>query len=72
MLMAALGTSRHMPAERVGPAGLNRRHDLELAQTDMSGIGPPPRGAMGTKDVSDFQLDPGHPGCGLLRFALAG
>ena len=58
--MAALGASRHMPAERLGPAGLDRRHDLELGQADMPGIGPPPRGAVGAEDVSDLQRGPGH------------
>ena len=58
--MPALGAGRHMPAERLGSAGLDRRHDLELGQADMPGIGPPPRGAVGAKDVSDLQRGPGH------------
>lgn len=52
----------HVPAECLCPAGLDRRHDLELAQADMPGIGPSPRRPMGTKDISDLQLRPGHPG----------
>ena len=46
VLVAALATSRHMPAERLRSASLYRRHHLELAQIDMPGIGPPPRRAM--------------------------
>ncbi len=61
-MVAALGAPGYMPAERLGPASLNRRHHFELGQADMSGIVPPPRGAMGTEDVSDLQLRPGHPG----------
>ena len=60
VVMPALGAGRHMPAERLGPAGFDRRHDLELGQADMPGIGPPPRGAVGAKDVSNLQLWPDH------------
>jgi hypothetical protein len=55
VLVIAFGASRHMPAKRLGSAGLNRRHYLELAQVDMPGIGPPPRGAIPAEDISDFQ-----------------
>ncbi len=58
MLVAALGTGRHMPAKRLSPAGLDGRHDLELVQADMPGIGPPPRGTMGPEDVRNLQLMP--------------
>lgn len=54
------GTGGHVPAQRLRPAGLEHRHDLELAQTDMPRIGLPPRGPMGTEDISDLQLRPGH------------
>ncbi len=60
MLVAAFGAGRHMPAERLGPAGLYRRHHLELAQTDMPGIGPPPRGAVSSKYVSNLQRGTGQ------------
>ncbi|ASY59356.1 hypothetical protein SS05631_b52640 (plasmid) [Sinorhizobium sp. CCBAU 05631] len=50
-----------MPAERLGSAGFDRRHDLELGQADMPGIGSPPRRTIGSEDVSDLQLLPGHP-----------
>lgn len=45
-----------MPTECVRSANLYRRHHFKLAQIDMPGIGPPPRGTMGAKDVSDLQL----------------
>ena len=60
MLVVALGASRHMPAKRLCPAGLYRRHDFELAEADMPGIGPPPRWAELSEDVSDLQRLPGH------------
>ena len=56
VLMAALGAGRHMPAERLGSAGLNGGHHFELAEADMSAIGLPPRRAMGAEDVSNLQL----------------
>ena len=74
VLVAALGAARHMPAERLGPAGLDRRHHLELGQADMPGTGPPPRGAVGAEDVSDLQPWPGHapPGVMALRIGAPG
>ena len=59
-MVAAFGAARHMPAERFGPAGFNRRHDLELGQADMPGIGPPPRRTMGAENVSDLQPGSGQ------------
>ncbi len=64
MPVAALGARRHVPAERLRPAGFDRRHHLELGQADMPGMGPPPRGAMGAEDVGDLQPSSGHPGPG--------
>ncbi len=57
---AALGISGHMPAERLGPSGLDGRHHLELGQADMARMGLLPRRAMGAV-VSQLQLGPGHP-----------
>jgi hypothetical protein len=54
VLMAALGARRHMAAECLGSAGLNRRHNFELAEADMSFIGLPPRRTMVTENVSDL------------------
>ena len=65
--VAALRARRHVTAERLRPAGFDRRHDLELGQADMTGMGPPPRGAMGAEDVGDLQLRPDHPGPGATR-----
>jgi hypothetical protein len=59
-----------MPAERLGSAGFYRGHHFELAQTDMSRIGPPPRRAMGAEDVSNLQFWQGHPGLGYSRLRL--
>jgi hypothetical protein len=60
MVVAAFGASGHVPAERLGPAGFNRRHHLQLGQADMPRVGLPPRRTMGTEDVSQFQRWPGH------------
>lgn len=54
--MIAFGTRSHMPAKRLGPASLNGRHDFELVEADMPGIGPPPRGAVSSEDARDFKL----------------
>ena len=54
--MIALCAGRHMPAERLGSAGLNGGHHFELTETDMTRIGPPPRRAVHAKDVSYLQL----------------
>lgn len=55
VMVAAFGTPRHMPAEHLGPAGLYSRHQLELAETDMTRIGPAICGTIVPKDVSDLQ-----------------
>ena len=68
--VAALRARRHMPAERLRPAGLDRRHDLELGEADVPGMGPPPRGAMLTEDVGQLQPGPGHPGGPSLQASL--
>ncbi len=56
VLVIAFGACGHMPAERLGSAGLNGGHHFELAEADMSLIDPPPSRAMGAEDVSDLQL----------------
>jgi hypothetical protein len=61
VMVTAFGTASHVPAERLGSAGLNGRHHLELGEADMPLIGlPPRRAAMGKEDVSDLQLRAGH------------
>jgi hypothetical protein len=57
VLVIAFGAGGNMPAERLGSAGLNGGHHFELAEADMSLIGPPPSRAMGAEDVSDLQLE---------------
>src|SRR5580700_545738 len=44
-----------MTAERRGSTGLDRRHDLQLAEAHMAGVGFAPRRPMGAKDVGDLQ-----------------
>lgn len=56
----ALGAGRHMPAKRLGPAGFNGRHDLELREAQMPCIGPPIGRSMIAKDVGNLQRVPWH------------
>src|SRR5215472_6659024 len=51
-----------MPTKRRRAALLDRRHDLELTQAHMPGIGSAPVGSMAMKDVCDFQPRAAH-GC---------
>ena len=44
-----------MAAERGGATGLDRRHDLQLAEAHMAGVGLAPRRPMGAKDVGDLR-----------------
>jgi hypothetical protein len=55
-VLAALDVS----AERSRAAVLDRRHDFQLAEADMAGVGLAPRRAMGSKDVGDLQARPRH------------
>ena len=55
MLVIAFGARGDMPTERLGSAGLNRGHHFELAEAEMTRIGPPLRRAVHAKDVSDLQ-----------------
>ena len=55
-VLAALDVS----AERGGATGLDRRHDLQLAEAHVAGVGLAPRRAMGAKDVGDLQARPRH------------
>src|ERR1700747_111558 len=58
--VAAILAALDMPAERGRAALLDRRHDLELTEAHMSGIGPAPVGPMAMKDVCDLQLRAAH------------
>ena len=57
-VFAALDVS----AERRGPAGLDRRHDLQLGEAHVAGVGLPPCRPMGAKDVGDLEGRPRHAG----------
>ena len=65
--MIAFGAGSDMPPERFGSAGLYRRHHLQLAETDMTGIGPPICRPIVPKDVSDLQLRARQPPEPLLQ-----
>ena len=58
--MRAVLAALDMAAERRGPAGLDRRHDLQLAEAHVTGVGLAPRRAMGAKDVGDLEGRPRH------------
>ena len=58
--VAAIFAALDMPAERGRTALLDRRHDLELPQAHMSGIGPAPVGPMAMKDICDLQPRAAH------------
>ena len=52
--VAAVFAALDMAAERSRAALLDRRHDLQLTEAHMSGIGPTPVGSMAMKDVCDL------------------
>ena len=58
--LAAILTGLDMAAEGCGAAGLDRRHHLELAETEMAGMGRTPGGAMTMEDVGDLQRRAAH------------
>src|SRR6266436_7680559 len=58
--VAAILAALDVPAERGRAALLDRRHDLELTEAHMSGIGPAPVGPMAMKDVCDLQPRAAH------------
>ena len=51
-ILAALDVA----AEGRRAAGLDRRHDLQLAETGVAGVGFAPRRAVGSEDVGDLQV----------------
>ena len=53
--MAAVLTALDVAAERDGAAGLDRRHDFELAEADVPGMGRPPGWPVSAEDVSDLE-----------------
>src|ERR1700723_4563202 len=54
-------------AESRRAAALDRRHHLQLAETDMTGIGLPPCRAMVAEDIRDLQGGTSHDRRGLCR-----
>jgi len=44
-----------MAAEGSGAAGLDRCHDLELAEADVAGMGRAPGGPVSAEDVGDLE-----------------
>ena len=60
LLMGAPGTAQHMAAKLRAAAGLDRRHYLELGQTEMALTGLTPVGSLGPENVSDLQAGSGH------------
>src|SRR2546430_14505133 len=58
--VAAILAALDMPAECGRAALLDCRHDLELTQAHMPGIGSTPVGSMATKDVCDLQPRAAH------------
>ena len=58
--VATIFAALDVPAERGRAALLDRRHDLELTQAHMPGIGAAPVGSMAMKDVCDLQPWAGH------------
>src|SRR5712671_5534225 len=58
--VAAILAELDMPAERGRAALLDRRHDLELTEAYMPGIGATPVGSMAMKDVCDLQPRAAH------------
>ena len=55
-VLAALDVS----AERGRATGLDRRHDLQLGEAHVTGVGLSPRRPVGAKDVGDLQGRPRH------------
>src|SRR5260221_1992265 len=53
--MRAVVTALDMAAESRRAAALDRRHHLQLAETDMTGIGLPPCRAMVAEEIRDLQ-----------------
>ena len=58
--VAAVLARLDMTAEGCGAAGLDRRHHLQLAEAQMTGMGRAPGGAMAMEDVGDLQRRAAH------------
>ena len=62
--MRAVLAALDVAAERGGAAGLDRPHDLELAEAHVAGVGLAPRRTMSAKDVGDLEAVTGAAPCG--------
>ena len=58
--VAAVLARLDMTAKRCGAAGLDRRHRLQLAEAQVTGMGRAPGGAMAMEDVGDLQRRAAH------------
>ena len=71
--MRAVLAALDMAAERGGATGLDRRHDLQLSEAQVTGVGLAPCRSMGAKDVGDLRTairGPRHPAA-VRRAAVA-
>ena len=68
--MGAVVAALDVTAKRRSAAGLDRRHDLQLAEADVAGVASAPRRAMSAKDVGDLQARPRH-AAAVRRAAIA-
>ena len=71
--MSAIETCRtaalDVAAERGSATGLDRRHDLQLGEAHVTGVGLTPRRPMDAKDVGDLEGRPRH--AAVVRRAFA-
>jgi hypothetical protein len=59
-LVRAVLAALDVAAERCGATGLDRRHDLQLGEAHVPGVGLSPRRPVGAKDVGDLEARPRH------------
>ena len=59
-LVRAVLAALDVAAERGCATGLDRRHDLQLGEAHVTGVGLAPRRPMGAKDVGDLEARPRH------------
>ena len=59
-LVRAVLAALDMAAERGCATGLDRRHDLQLGEAHVPGVGLSPRRPVGAKDIGDLEARPRH------------
>ncbi len=69
--VGTLLAAHDVAAERLGPAALDGRHHLELAEADVTGVGATPCRTEGAEDIRDLERRAGHGGL-LGRLGLLG